>query len=54
MREHAVTYPHYGFERHVGYGTPCHQEALATHGPCPLHRRSWGPVRLLIEQREAA
>ena len=50
MAEHATTYPHYGFERHVGYGTAWHQEALATHGPCPLHRRSFAPIRLLLEQ----
>ena len=49
MREHAEHYPHYGFERHVGYGTPYHQEALATHGPCPLHRRSFAPIRALLE-----
>jgi ribonuclease HII len=49
MAEHARIYPHYGFERHAGYGTPCHQEALATHGPCILHRRSFAPIRLLLE-----
>ena len=49
MAEHARTYPHYGFEHHVGYGTPCHQQALATHGVTPLHRRSWAPIRELLE-----
>jgi ribonuclease HII len=37
-------YPLYGFARHKGYGTPEHLEALAAHGPCPAHRRSFGPV----------
>jgi len=37
-------YPAYGFERHMGYGTAFHMEALAAHGPCPIHRRSFAPV----------
>lgn len=37
-------YPLYGFARHKGYGTPEHLEALAAHGPCPAHRRTFGPV----------
>ncbi|MCL6515657.1 MAG: ribonuclease HII [Alicyclobacillus sp.] len=45
MRGQAGAYPAYGFERHVGYGTPEHLSALATHGPTPLHRRSFAPVR---------
>lgn len=40
----AERYPVYGFEGHKGYGTPRHIEALAEHGPCPLHRRSFRPV----------
>lgn len=38
-------HPHYGFDRHKGYGTPDHLAALAEHGPCELHRRSFAPVR---------
>jgi ribonuclease HII len=41
--------PGYGFERHVGYSTPEHQGALATLGPTIHHRRSFAPVRLLLE-----
>ena len=37
-------YPAYGFERHMGYGTAFHMAALETHGPCPVHRRSFAPV----------
>ncbi len=49
-RDHIMTeahelYPHYGFHEHKGYGVPQHLEALRTHGPCPLHRRSFDPVR---------
>ncbi len=40
-------YPGYGFASHKGYGTPAHQEALARLGPCPLHRRSFAPIRAL-------
>ena len=50
MAEHALAYPHYGFERHAGYGTPAHQQALATHGVTPLHRRSFAPIRALLER----
>lgn len=38
--------PHYGFDRHKGYGTAAHLAALASHGPCPEHRHSFAPVRL--------
>lgn len=40
-----AAFPAYGFERHMGYGTPEHGAALRTHGPCPHHRRSFSPVR---------
>ena len=36
--------PHYSFARHKGYPTALHLEALATHGPCDLHRMSFAPV----------
>ena len=37
-------YPHYGFDRHKGYGTAEHLQALAEHGPSPWHRTSFAPV----------
>jgi len=37
-------YPAYGFAQHKGYATPEHLAALARHGPCPAHRRSFWPV----------
>ncbi|HEC21467.1 MAG TPA: ribonuclease HII [Chloroflexi bacterium] len=47
----AGQYPDYGFARHKGYGTPQHRRALAELGPCPIHRRSFAPVRRrLMEQ----
>jgi ribonuclease HII len=39
------TYPQYGLASHKGYATPEHRKALREHGPCPLHRRSFAPVR---------
>lgn len=45
MAAAARLYPQYGFERHRGYGTVAHLEALRRYGPCPLHRRSFAPVR---------
>lgn len=47
MREAAIRYPGYGFEKHKGYGTKGHLEALRTLGPCPIHRRSFQPVAQL-------
>lgn len=47
MRNHALDFPQYGFERHMGYGTKLHLEALRIHGPCRLHRRSFQPVAQL-------
>jgi ribonuclease HII len=44
MREYHEAHPHYGWASNKGYGTPDHLAALRTHGPCPLHRRSFAPV----------
>lgn len=41
-------FPHYGFDRHKGYPTAMHLQALAEHGPSDVHRRSFGPVRRLL------
>jgi ribonuclease HII len=40
-------WPAYGFARHKGYGTPEHLEAIKRHGPCPIHRYSFAPVRVI-------
>ncbi|MGR0279961.1 ribonuclease HII [Marinomonas dokdonensis] len=42
-------YPQYGFEKHKGYPTAVHLQALKDHGLTPLHRRSFGPVKRIIE-----
>ena len=42
-------YPNYGFAQHKGYGTEFHQQALAAHGPCTEHRKSFAPIRALLQ-----
>ena len=41
MREWDKVYPEYGFERHKGYGSSAHIEAIKEYGLCPIHRRSF-------------
>ncbi|CAI5982992.1 unnamed protein product [Closterium sp. NIES-65] len=38
-------YPAYDFKQHKGYGTAAHMKALLAHGPCPIHRRSFAPIK---------
>jgi ribonuclease HII len=45
MRDFDAQFPAYGFATHKGYGTPQHLAALAAHGPCPIHRRSFAPLK---------
>lgn len=44
-------HPQYGFDGHKGYPTALHLAALQAHGACPQHRRSFGPVRKLLERQ---
>jgi len=48
MAEMDETYPGYGFAGHKGYRARVHAEALLRLGPCPIHRQSWGPVKLAL------
>ena len=41
MRQWDELYPEYGFEKHKGYGTKMHTDAIKEYGPCPLHRKSF-------------
>lgn len=41
MAEYAEKYPEYGFDKHKGYGTKAHIEAIKKYGPCPIHRMSF-------------
>ncbi len=47
MTRYAEEFPGYGFEKHKGYGTKEHLESLERLGPCPIHRRSFAPVRAI-------
>ena len=51
MAEAARTYPGYGFESHVGYGTAMHIAALETLGVSEIHRQSYKPIQLLLGTR---
>lgn len=45
MLEMHAKYPDYGFDKHKGYGTKIHMEALRKCGPCEIHRKSFAPVK---------
>lgn len=47
MAEMAEKFPHYQFQKHVGYGTKLHRELLKLHGACELHRLSFKPLQEL-------
>jgi ribonuclease HII len=47
-----AAHPDYGFVGHKGYPTAQHLAALRRHGPCPAHRRSFAPVRAVLEGRQ--
>ncbi len=49
MHTEDSAYPGYGFARHKGYGTSEHLKQLAQLGPCPIHRRTFAPVRILVQ-----
>lgn len=51
MHEYHLIYPEYHFDRHMGYPTALHLEKLRQHGPCPIHRKSYGPVKKIFELR---
>ncbi|MBE0622225.1 MAG: ribonuclease HII [Burkholderiales bacterium] len=48
LRLHQI-YPHYGLDRHKGYPTAAHLAALQRHGVCEIHRRSYAPIRKLLQ-----
>ena len=47
----SLEFPHYGFEKHKGYGTKYHLQQLQIHGPCIHHRKSYAPVQRLLQMR---
>jgi ribonuclease HII len=44
MYEYAKQSPQYNFEKHKGYGTKAHLEAIQKYGPCPIHRMTFAPL----------
>lgn len=48
MVELDAKWPLYGFKQHKGYATDQHIQAIQTHGPCPIHRKSFDPVRSML------
>lgn len=48
MDEQHQLYPEYGFDKHRGYGTKFHMEKIKLIGPCPIHRRSFSPLKEMI------
>lgn len=50
MLDMHAKYPEYGFEKHKGYGTKMHMEALQKHGPCPIHRQTFAPVKRALRK----
>lgn len=50
MSDFDLEFPSYGFARHKGYGTPQHLQALREFGACPIHRRTFAPVRAVLEK----
>jgi ribonuclease HII len=45
MEEFSRTYPQYSFHKHKGYGTKSHLKAIINFGPCPIHRKSFMPIK---------
>ena len=54
MAELNLQYPGYGLEKHKGYPTRAHIEAMTNLGVTPIHRRSYGPVRKVMELQVSA
>ena len=50
MTQLDARYPGYGFASHKGYSTPAHLAALKSLGPCEIHRRSFEPVRVALQE----
>jgi len=50
MKQYAKKYPEYAFEKHKGYGTKVHLEALQQYGACEIHRRSYKPIAKIINE----
>lgn len=52
MNEYHKLYPQYGFAKNKGYGTSEHLEALRKYGPCPIHRKSFEPIKSMLNNED--
>ena len=52
MCKYALKFPEYGFERHKGYGTEYHLEAIEKYGPCEIHRKTFEPVKSWLKLKK--
>ena len=50
MKDYHDIFPHYGFDQNAGYGTKQHLAGLATRGICPIHRKTFAPVKQYVEK----
>lgn len=50
MQEMHIKYPQYGLDKHKGYGTKMHMDALVKYGPCEIHRKSFAPVKKALNR----
>ena len=48
MVKAATQFPQFGFERHKGYGSKLHRDAIVKDGPCPLHRKTFAPIKNML------
>lgn len=48
MLDYDRQYPEYGFKKHMGYGTKAHLDAIRKYGPCPVHRKSFEPIKSMM------
>ena len=52
MQALSLIYPEYFFEKHKGYGTKLHLDALNEHGPCEIHRKTFAPIKYFLQTPE--
>lgn len=48
MLQFHLEWPQYGFDKHKGYATRAHLQAIQKHGPCPIHRKSFEPIKSIL------
>jgi ribonuclease HII len=54
MDAHHATWPQYNFAQHKGYGVAAHMSAIWKHGPCPIHRRTFAPMKHMTPKSDAS